>query len=277
MQQNESPLIRALTEYYDGNKILSTKFKCACLANCQMRRESAPEQVIPGNLKEAREQIFNKFVQMKSSFIGPHYENARALGIPRLLFVSADPGSVLHSYQHNYVPSVNRTPASVRKISGDLGEFGTRNNWRQTHKMACRILLEYPECAQLSPETATPYFAHVNAAKCCENKRGKGEASIRLFKNCRTYLRGEIDLLAPDVIVTHGPRAKEGVEFAYSTSAEFGEANIVRAKSGKALWLPLPHPSNRRGEYKKQREHEWGPAWEKFAERVRDFISNRDS
>ena len=285
MQQNESPLIRALTEYYDGKNILSTRFDCEHREDCRKCGScNTPLRITPQDANSAD----NTFTQAKSAFVGKHYENARALGIPRLLFVSSDPGSSTYSSnpEDNFTSDESRTPAGVREreITATARGFGRDVHWRTTHELACQILQGFPRCAKLSDMEATPYFAHTNAAKCCQNREGNGEAHDRLFKHCRKYLPEEINILAPDVIVSMGENAMGSVEYALSVRhgwEDVGcEKEVALSNEQQALWLPIYHPRYAGGFYNHAR-NKWGNGkgreWEKFAERVRDFISNRDS
>ena len=281
MQQNESPLIRALTEYYDGRKILSTNFACAHLVQCQGCRASAPQQfTIPPEetLKRSRERITGKFVQAKAASVGAHYENALTLGvrIPRLMFVSADPGSSVYSNGRNWVPPENRTPEFIRRIRSrsELKPTGSAGIWQ--HKIASCIYEEFG--AVDLPENTAPYFVNVNAAKCCENKPKNELASLVLFENCRKYLRGEIDILLPDVIVSQGREAMASIGRAFSISAVSGRGEVVDlGANGRAFWLPTHHPNSGKHFHKQRNGKEWGPDWKGLAKRVREFLSAQDS
>ena len=282
MTMTTTPMLRELTEYYDKMEILSTKFRCPNLAKCQGRLKPTCElpAVTAENLAEVQKNIIWTFTQAKSACVGQFYERAEELGIPRLMIVSSDPGGALYDVDRDWRPRENRTPQEVRRRRGAIkdrlpGRSGDSGN--EMRNLARRILQEFG--VNIDPlENPTPYYANVNAAKCCQNKRGKKEADARLFGKCRGYLRGEIDILSPDVIVTQGGMAKKGVEHAFGVSSEWGrELIVVLADGKKALLLPAYHPGARGGVYKKQRDEEWGPNWNRFAERVCEFMSGRDS
>ena len=50
-------------------------------------------------------------------------------------------------------------------------------------------------------------FVHVRTGKCCSNAGGKSQEPRQLYDNCGSYLRKEVSILKPDVIVTQGNAA----------------------------------------------------------------------
>jgi len=52
-------------------------------------------------------------------------------------------------------------------------------------------------------------------------------ADQRLFDNCRPFLPREIEILAPDVLVTQGNRARDVVEFGIYENEETRFENLV--------------------------------------------------
>ena len=242
-----------LENYYRECGILSTDFRCKHSEEC--RKCGSCNTSLPITPQDANS-ADNTFTQAKSAFVGTHYENARALGIPRLLFVSSDPGSSTYSPdpEVNFASDKSRTPAGIREreITATARGFGRDVHWRTTHELACQILQGFPRCAKLSDTEATPYFAHTNAAKCCQNRKGNGEAYDLLFEHCRDYSTEEIQILAPDIIVTQGKWAKQFVGYAFSVKGKWGQEQSVTLHDGKeAIWFPGYHPSNY-GAYKKQ-------------------------
>ena len=257
-----------LENHYRGCGILSTAFSCkhesACRGGLELTSESAT------TLDETR----GTFTPAKSAYVGEHYGD----GVPRLLFVSLDPGTALSSKDRAYTYTANesRTPEGVqagetaraRRI--DKYEALPSNRLRWTNRMAGRIF-----CMRDKADVMR-FYAHVNAVKCTMNKKYNRKADGILFENCREYLRDEIDILSPDVIVTLGEEAKGGVEYAFSVESEWGREEIVRLSDGReSLWLPIYHPSNFGAFHKQRKSEQWGPDWKKFAERVREFMSAR--
>ena len=280
MQQNETPLIRALTLHYDKVGILSTNFRCKHLAECQGCLPPTPSDATDP------EEIRNTFTQAKSAFVGDRYGDVA----PRLLFVSLDPGRALKtdSAPYNYIARETRTPQGVQKGNASVIPFlpyrVDGRKWQRllrTNELAERILRD-----KIPQEShVMRFYAHANAAKCTMNKKGSVKANNRLYDNCRkrNYLRGEIDILAPDIIVSMGKEAMEGVEHALPTSHGWErvgcEKEVELSGGRRALWLPIHHTSH--PDIWPEAREKWGNGegheWEKFADRVREFISKRDS
>ena len=126
--------------------------------------------------------------------------------LPRVLFVSLDPGSASHN------PS-ERELVVIKGLK-DAGFNPSKNkkppHWYETHILAWMLLREFRPCLQL--KNIVSYFAHINSAKCCENNKGNAMAEYLLFENCKSFIPREIEILAPDVLVTQGNPAREVVE-----------------------------------------------------------------
>ena len=232
--KNESPLIRALTEYYDGKKILSTNFDCEHECKCRGNLSLTP------NGATTSEKILGTFTQAKSAFVGIGYENARELGIPRLMFVTSDPGSAIYPGR-NWVPRENRTPEAVRNIRSKTDLNSAGNVGKSMHEIARQTLGQYNSDIA-STKDAAIFFTNVNAAKCCQNKPQNAEGN-RIFKKCQEYLRGEINTLAPNIIVALGLWAKRGMEVAFMKDAEAAEwgrgQEFVLDGQKRGLWIPI--------------------------------------
>ena len=277
--QSESPILRDLREYYDKNKILSTNFNCKHLAKCQGCRPPTPvDATIPTDAKDT-------FTQAKAAFVGDRY----CEHVPRLLFVSLDPGSVLkhNDPKYNHISPESRTLAGVwegnTRIMRDIikGKSIPRQRLDGTNQVAEAILCAFSGIPQ--GEHAMLFYAHINAAKCTTNKKGREQADKELFKNCREYLRGEIDALCPDIIITHGGKARRGVKHAFqrvTTTVVCKNALEIRPKNGRRLfWLHTYHPSSfGRPKFISQMEGtDGGPGLDGYAKLIHNFISNRDS
>ena len=257
-----------LENYYRECGILSTDFRCKHLAQCQGCMPPTPADA---KLPEDAE---NTFTEAKAAFVGEHYREC----VPRLLFVSLDPGSALTSKdsEYNYISAESRLPEGVRQGEMDRaqrishGKAKSSPRLRETNKLAA-LILGRPTAEVMR------FYAHTNAAKCNMNKPKRAEANILLFQNCRGYLRGEIDILGPDVIITLGEEAKWGMSHAFGESSEFGGEQTISMPCGKqAIWFPIYSPSNY-GRFYALLDDKWGPNREGLAKRIRDFISNRDS
>ena len=291
MQQNEPPLIRALTEYYDGKNILSTRFDCKHRKDCQGCLPSTPADAkLPKDAEDT-------FTEAKAAFVGDRYGECN----PRLLFVSSDPGGALKrgDPEYNHISPHSRTLAGVwegnarimrRYVDGT--ETIERQRLEGTNQVAEAILREFP--GVLQGEHPMRFYAHTNAAKCSVNNEGREEAHKTLFNNCREYLREEINIFRPDILVTHGGNARRGVKYAFPgiKIEEWSCPNLFVIHTQRPiLWLNTYHPSGRgralffaqvRGENNgpRPRRHRIQcdpPGLDGYAKLIRDFISNRDS
>ena len=302
MQQNESPLIRALTEYYDGNKILSTNFHCKCQRDCQDCLPSTPSGAT------TLEDVAGTFTEAHAAYVGDRYYKTD----PRLLFVALDLGTVLRKDDpgFSYVRPESRTLEGVRAVRTRIMErilSGTDTHIRTGKPIQRWTVNGMNEIAGPilgnSGADVMRSFAYVNAVKCTMNKSGRGVADSRLYRNCREYLRGEVDILSPDVIVTLGREAFQSVKHAFrqeiradniKSHARPNVWTIETSDRPRMLWLNAFHPSRRsRPKFDEQMgggndgpiaigklrmESRKAPCGiTGYAELIRDFISNRDS
>ena len=275
MNRKDAPsLIEELTDYYEEKKILSTNFDCPHSARCRKgRNDPSPMNLTRKDAVNVCD-TYGTFTPAKSALVGKYYERTT----PRLLFVSSDPGSPIY-FTHSFASPQSRTPKALQHHPKFRpGEMNL--HWRCTHEMAYIILDKcdiLPRMVKL--EDMLDYFSHANTVKCSVNKRDKGEAPQRLFTKCRGYLRGEIDVLSPDVIITQGGRAKKGVEYAFHIPSEWGVCQTINLSDGKqVLWLPTYHPAVRDNSFKNQMEEQWGSVsqpWGRFARKASEFISQR--
>ena len=276
MQQNESPLIRALTEYYDGQKILSTNFNCVHLAKCQGCLLPTPASAT------AWEDVVDKFTQAKSSCVGDLYGTMN----PRLVFVTLDSGSVLKKRdpKYSFVSPESRTPqgvwselARIMKLIASGEDKAQRPTLKGQNELAEAILQGFP--GALTGVHVMRQYANVNAAKCTTNKEGRQQAAGRLFRNCSAYIPNEIAALAPHVIVSLGKEAGRSLTRILKgekAARNFGHApgdEIISLNKRDIFWIHAPHPTARDGSFRQFLQTEVTQA----IERLRDFISNRDS
>ncbi len=199
------------------------------------------------------------FTEAKSSLIGSNYG---ARGLPRLVVLSADPG-------RGWSEPAARTLESIRSRhdSLDLETAPKNNHWYQTHELVASILSEFG--SDMDAESAAGHFAHVNAAKCSQNKHGKKQADSKLFRNCRRYLRGELAILKPDIIVSQGGAAGNALDRTVDgiQTHKFEECAIVRFGQREAFWLRLHHPKAWGGVYQVQKQK-----WPLFNSLIRAWI-----
>ncbi len=240
-------MLEKLNEFYESHGISPVDFRCKKRQCCSA---NSPD-----------------FTEAKASFVGPLYEKGTAL--PRLLFLSMDPGCSNPNPQE-------RTTEAVRKWTLEcvVAELPKNQHWYLTHEMAVELLRQFEP--ELTVADTPQYFAHVNSAKCCQNKPGNKGADATLFKNCRPFVPGELCILKPDVIVTQGNPAKEAICCSFHVrkhdvrkmeGAHYETGLIELEPNGKtSLWLHTYHPSYYKGFYP-QRAH----CWPLYAKRVGRF------
>jgi hypothetical protein len=127
--------------------------------------------------------------------------------------------------------------------------------WFKTHAMVAGLLgLE-------SPEDAIGRFAHVNAAKCTQNKLGKKVADKKLFENCRQFVEHELEILNPEVLVSQGKQAHRAVRMLYDQIGEEVAPGCWRV--GSLILIQHAHPTVRDGSYARQRSK-----WPEYREAI---------
>jgi uracil-DNA glycosylase family 4 len=236
-------MLKSLENYYKKNGILSTDFHCKYKKQC---KGSCPT-----------------FTGPKSSFVSSGYAKGK---LSRLLFLSLDSCSGNKNI-------LNKTPTAVRENieKGVIANFSKHKHWYRTHELAYHILKKYSDKIQL--ENVNKYFAHVNSAKCCQNKPHREKADKVLFRNCRNYLLEEFKILKPDIIVTQGNEAKTAL-LKYSTILKrFNPfSQIVMLNNKEIFWLHTYHPSNY-GSFNKQRNK--GKGWELYSKRIYKWYTEK--
>ena len=286
----------------------SSAFGCKHLEKCRICGSCGrPLPFTRTDAKTLRE-VEHTFTPGYSAFVGELYGR----GVPRLLFVAADLGTVLRRDDKgfSYVAPESRTPEGVWKVRNRVMERLVNETDRSdiTGKPIRRWTVdgtnEQAECilGKSGPEVMR-HFAHTNAVKCTINKGDRGQADDHLFKNCREgdYLRGEIRVLRPDIIVTHGGKARLCVEHAFREDkiepCAYPNVFVVKirdAQERRVFWLNTYHPSKRsrkkfddqmcgknhgpciRGKLRVESQNEC-LGLEGYAKLIREFISTRDS
>ena len=217
-------MLRKLNAFYDSHGISPVGFRCTSRSTCSA---DSPD-----------------FTEAKASFVGPSYE---ARQLPRLLFLSLDSGSA-HSNPWQ------RTAEAVRRqeLATDVAALHKGKHWYRTHELALELLGQLK--AGLTVAETRLYFAHVNSAKCCQNKPQKKQADRTLFENCRRFIPEELRLLSPDIIVTQGGPAKDAILKGFDVpqhdvrtvnGAHYETGFIeLEPETKRALWLHTYHPGN---------------------------------
>ncbi len=236
-------MLEELEELYMSRGIHPLNFGCQYLEECSANSPN--------------------FTEAKMSFVGPRYEEAT---LPRLLFLSLDSGDADASPQRRTAKAVQ-----TMELARDVEKLPKHKHWYRTHEMAFELLRQFEP--QLTIPDARLYFAHVNSAKCCQNKDGRSQADSILFKKCRGYIPDELRILAPDVVVTQGDAAKKVIlgKFCrrahdprtirtgpkFSLDAHY-ETGLIELGPGMKsfLWLHTHHPNNF-GMFNPQRTYSW--------------------
>jgi hypothetical protein len=245
-------MLATLERYYKQNGILATSFSCKHKAECSSNCAT--------------------FTGPKSAYVSSGYE----LGmLPRLLFLSLDSGSGEKNDE-------DRLPSAVRKQEEerDVLALAKHKHWFRTHELAWYIFKTLNPTLRV--EEAKKHFAHANSAKCCMNKLQREKADNVLFKNCQRYLKGELAILDPAILVTQGNEAKKAIlqllERQVSIIDEF--SSIIRLNGKEIFWLHTYHPNNW-GAFNRHRRFnkETGTAegWVFYSERIHRFIAGRNA
>jgi hypothetical protein len=235
-------MLADLRAYYDSQRIGAVSFDCPHYSDCS--RGSA------------------RFTTAKEAYVGPAYEEGV---IPRLLFLSLDSGDAHPAPSERTLEAVRR-----QELGRDVRRLDRAQHWYLTHELAWRILRHFK--AGVSIERITPYFAHCNSAKCCENNPGRRQASKVLYRNCRRYIPGELRVLLPDIVVTQGAEARNAVESAFDGSVRDATHDedphcphrlLTVTDTHRAVWFHTHHPSAF-GLFWAQRDRCW-PVFERVA------------
>ncbi len=143
-------MLNQLCGYYESKGIGATSFSCPWRLHCS----SCPRSSRP------------KFTSAQGSRVGPEYERGT---VPRLLFLSLDSGSAEADRTHKTLEALRR-----REMARDVDALPKGNHWYLTHEMAFVLLRAL--VPGLAVDRTSPYFAHVNSAKCCLNNPGRKQA-----------------------------------------------------------------------------------------------------
>jgi hypothetical protein len=221
-------MLKELSSYYQRNGISPLDFRCQHLQDCSH-----------GN---------NRFVEAKGAFVGTEYEKGT---LPRLLFVSLDPGSSNSSPKQRIVESVR----FQEEHECNVAKLPKARHWYRTHELAWILLKRIKPDLQL--QDTHLYFAHVNSVKCCVSNENHQSAPPVLFRNCQKYIGGEVALLEPNILVTQGKKAREAIQQSYKISESLGDKSIcshtwIFIEGKKVLWFHTYHPRNF-GKFNQQR------------------------
>lgn len=222
-----------LTTYYRKHGISALDFNCPYFSTCSKNFPST-------------------FTTAKESFISSKYVTHE---LPRIVFVSLDSGSAETDPVLKTLESVRRWEEEGENVLG----LHRNKHWYRTHELAYTLLRNFVDDFRL--EEARHYFAHVNSAKCCENKPGREQASQILFDNCRRFIPGELEILDPDIIITQGKWGKITIDrvFPQLVSSDYiteslSEVKVIVINNHPVIWIETFHPRYT-GFHTKNRSH----------------------
>jgi DNA polymerase len=124
---------------------------------------------------------------------------------------------------------------------GDVAYFETHRGWEKagnpTNNTLVRLLgsigLEVPAPGPVPPAVPTVFFT--NAVLCLKTGGLQGSVRSRWFSNCRPYLRRQIEIVRPSIVVGLGRLAFDSILAAFGLSPP-----VFRAAVGDRAGTPLP-------------------------------------
>ena len=194
----------------------------------------------------------------EEAYVGEQYETGGVTAddaiVPRLLFVSLDPGggNIEENGEDN---AAQRTMEAVRKgvVKNDINDsrWNPHNrHWYQTHWIATQVLAPFLKFnveagIEGALEAVKPWFAHCRAVRCSQNKKNKAMVDKLLFDNCNKFLQGEILILSPDILISQGRLTAYAIETAFDVKRVELKGNVKyleKPDGRKILWIPIYHP-----------------------------------
>ena len=184
--------------------------------------------------KQAKEQARTLLLD----YVGPEYDQGT---LPRVLFLSLDPGSSLPTPADRTIAALQRDESTCNVYLLPRGR-----HWYETHELA--LILLQPFDPMLPLQGICRYFAHANSAKCCANNPGRRQGSWQMFEKCKGYVPGEIAALRPAILVTQGQAARLAVRAQFQVlrplSQPSCEAALIDVDGRAVIWLAMSHPRN---------------------------------
>lgn len=233
---------------YDYEKMFLS-FRCSKKDNC---REVCEKAYKPSDADEFTFSPRTQGVKVSQCYAEKKYKGHR---IPRIVVVSL---------------STPKPVPKLEQVESKPFRLHPRSHWRGTTTTIRSLLDPFYRCLDPvedyeSLEIIEKLFVHVRTAKCFSDVGGSGEEPAQLYKNCGGYLRKEVSILEPDVVVTQGNHAHWQAEKhvfdenAKKTTVEEVEgitnsiARIVYLKEDnrKVYWLQSCFPGGKKRAYDK--------------------------
>lgn len=189
------------------------------------------------------------------------YKDPKFLFSPRTDYVAVSQYYVKRKYKGHRIPRIVVVSLSLPKPEPEP-KPKLNPHWRGTTTTVRSLLDPFihldpaGDREDKSTKIIEQLFVHVRTAKCFSNAGGTGEETRQLYDNCGCYLKKEVSILKPDVIVTQGNTVHdksedyvfdEGAKKAIAKKVE-GIANsiacIVHLQEGKrkVYWLRSHFP-----------------------------------
>jgi len=93
-------------------------------------------------------------------------------------------------------------------------------------------------------DTAHAYIAHTSAARCAANLERGRQGPPSLVGRCKEYLREELEILDPDIVVSMGKSAHESLESTHRfRRVDSDDLRTLTINDREIVWIALPHPS----------------------------------
>lgn len=201
----------------------------------------------------------NEMTETKMSMVGSQYGGE----YPKIVVVSLDPP---YGNQGAFVEPNQRTTEYVtaRHEADDYTLNRPNPHWAMTQIIVKDILCLFGFKAQGGTavvaegyagrpiENVSKYFAHVNVAKCSMNNKGKRQANKTVHSKCSdSYLREELVILEPDILITQGTITNEimslMLEGRMFQESDLRVPRLVNTGSKPTLWLLMRHPARQLG------------------------------
>jgi hypothetical protein len=237
---------KELTKFYMDNRIHPLEFNCK-------------------NKDICKQYAYNKkMTDAKMSMVGSLYDST----YPKIVVLSLDPP--LGEYSPFTDPEKRTTEYITKFHEKDDYSLNRPNvHWAMTQITVKDILSLWglqtianasivKESYQGRPiQNVSSYFAHVNIAKCSMNNPGKRQANHRVHDLCSGYLKGELEILDPDILISQGSYTNKVVKNIFLTNKMMNDlptAELIWVKDKHVLWLPMVHPAHHLKELREQ----WG-------------------
>ena len=157
-------------------------FRCPNKDSCRDACQEAPQ----GNV--------HFLARTEGVTVSPYYKKRKYIGyrIPRIVVVSLSAPEPDFSSPPRWNPHWRGTTTTVRSL--------------------LRAFIELAPAGGIEDESTRiieQLFVHVRTAKCCSSAGGTNQESDIVYQNCGPYLRKELRILKPDVVVTQGNNAHD--------------------------------------------------------------------